>query len=105
MTAKSCFGKSTGFKELIRNGRFDKIGDMLPFRQINQSRYAARFSFSAFALAFFLTAGDAGAGSEEDFRAVEAFPNLKFERPVHLLAAPDGSDRLFLVEQEGRVLS
>ena len=32
------------------------------------------------------------------------FPNLSFERPLFLTAAPDGSDRLFVMEQAGRVL-
>jgi glucose/arabinose dehydrogenase len=32
------------------------------------------------------------------------FKNLTFERPVLLTAAPDGSDRLFVIEQAGRVL-
>ena len=33
-----------------------------------------------------------------------AFPNLKFERPVDLTHAGDGSNRLFVVEQDGRVM-
>ena len=33
-----------------------------------------------------------------------AFPNLRFTRPVDLQYAGDGSDRLFVVEQEGRIL-
>ena len=33
----------------------------------------------------------------------EAFPNLNFTRPVDLQYAPDGSDRLFVVEQEGYI--
>lgn len=35
---------------------------------------------------------------------VRTFPNLNFERPLFLAAAPDGSDRLFILEQAGRVL-
>ena len=31
----------------------------------------------------------------------EAFPNLNFIQPVDLQYSPDGSDRLFVVEQEG----
>jgi len=34
---------------------------------------------------------------------VEAFPNLLFERPVDLQSAHDGSNRVFVVEQEGVV--
>ncbi len=33
-----------------------------------------------------------------------AFKNLSFERPVLITAAPDGTDRLFVIEQAGRVL-
>lgn len=33
--------------------------------------------------------------------AVKAFPNLKFQRPVELAYAEDGSNRLFVVEQQG----
>ena len=33
----------------------------------------------------------------------EAFPNLVFTQPVDLQYAPDGSDRLFVVEQEGYI--
>ncbi len=32
-----------------------------------------------------------------------AFPDLSFERPVCIVAPPDGSKRLFVVEQDGRV--
>jgi uncharacterized repeat protein (TIGR03806 family) len=34
---------------------------------------------------------------------VGAFPNLVFTRPVFLTHAPDGSDRIFVVEQAGRI--
>lgn len=33
-----------------------------------------------------------------------AFPALVFDRPVFLAAPPDGSDRIFVVEQPGRIL-
>ena len=33
----------------------------------------------------------------------EAFPNLVFTQPVDLQYAPDGADRLFVVEQEGSI--
>src|SRR5262245_31129255 len=35
--------------------------------------------------------------------AVDAFPNLSFVRPVFLGHAPDGTDRVFVVEQGGRI--
>ncbi|MHC5012133.1 MAG: PQQ-dependent sugar dehydrogenase [Planctomycetota bacterium] len=34
---------------------------------------------------------------------VRAFPNLTFQRPVFLTHAPDGTDRIFVVEQDGRI--
>lgn len=34
---------------------------------------------------------------------IEAFPNLTFTKPVDLQNAGDGSDRLFIVEQEGTI--
>ena len=37
-------------------------------------------------------------------QAQVAFPQLTFDRPVDLQAPPDGSDRLFVVEQPGRIL-
>ncbi len=43
-----------------------------------------------------------GAGPAMD--AVVAFPHLRFIRPVLITHAPDGSNRLFVVEQSGRVL-
>ncbi len=36
-------------------------------------------------------------------QVVRAFPNLRFTRPVLATTAPDGTDRLFVVEQDGRV--
>ncbi|MEP0823146.1 MAG: hypothetical protein HRF44_09885 [Ignavibacterium sp.] len=34
---------------------------------------------------------------------VDAFPNLRFDLPVDLQNPGDGSNRLFVVEQEGRI--
>jgi glucose/arabinose dehydrogenase len=36
-------------------------------------------------------------------RLVEAFPRLQFERPLYLAELPDGSGRLVLLEQDGRI--
>lgn len=41
--------------------------------------------------------------SRSDYETVVAFPNLKFERPIHLVTPPDETNRLFVIEQEGRV--
>src|SRR5437867_1528349 len=38
-------------------------------------------------------------------KAVPAFPKLSFHQPVFLTCAPDGSHRLFVVEQPGRVMA
>ncbi len=36
-------------------------------------------------------------------KTVPAFPNLTFTKPVHLTNAGDGTDRIFVVEQPGRI--
>ena len=41
--------------------------------------------------------------AQAQFQLEEAFPSLSFNRPVDLQHAGDGSGRLFVVEQEGRV--
>jgi glucose/arabinose dehydrogenase len=45
----------------------------------------------------------AGAQDQPRYRAVEAFPSLEFRRPVDLQSPRDGSNRLFVVEQDGVV--
>src|SRR5687767_3453646 len=40
----------------------------------------------------------------EPYKAVPAFPELSFENPLFLAAPPDGTDRIYVVEQAGRVL-
>ena len=44
-----------------------------------------------------------GARGQDDISYENAFPNLTFEFPVEIQAAGDGSDRLFVVEQPGRI--
>jgi len=39
----------------------------------------------------------------ENYEVVVAFPNLSFSNPVGLHSADDGTNRLFVVEQEGRI--
>jgi len=39
-----------------------------------------------------------------EYRLVPAFPKLRFERPLDFQFAADGSTRLFVVEQAGRIL-
>ncbi|HEX6987774.1 MAG TPA: PQQ-dependent sugar dehydrogenase, partial [Planctomycetaceae bacterium] len=38
------------------------------------------------------------------YRAVDAFPNLRFEKPVHITHAP-GTDRLFVCQEQGKIFS
>ena len=38
-----------------------------------------------------------------DFEVVNAFPNLTFNDPVGIYHAGDGSNRIFVIEQEGRI--
>lgn len=38
-----------------------------------------------------------------DIKAVRAFPELKFSRPVLLTNAGDGSNRIFVVQQQGKI--
>ena len=40
---------------------------------------------------------------KSDYFTVNAFPNLSFQDPVGIHHAGDGSNRLFIVEQEGRI--
>jgi glucose/arabinose dehydrogenase len=45
----------------------------------------------------------AGPGTPASYETVEAFPALTFSRPVDLQNAGDGTGRLFVVEQAGRI--
>jgi uncharacterized repeat protein (TIGR03806 family) len=38
-----------------------------------------------------------------DYRLVQAFPNLRFRRPLWIGSPPDGTNRLFVMEQDGRI--
>ena len=38
-----------------------------------------------------------------EYSAVNAFPNLSFQDPVGIHHAGDGTNRIFIVEQEGRI--
>lgn len=69
------------------------------------ARISARI-LSSLILILALSACGAGADETETlpYRSVEAFPNLEFERPVYVAAPPDETNRLFVVEQKGRVL-
>ena len=44
-----------------------------------------------------------GADSLPNFKMKVAYPKLAFNRPLFLCEAPDGSKRIFVVEQDGRV--
>jgi glucose/arabinose dehydrogenase len=65
-------------------------------------------SISFFAAIFLIVSATACAQTERDndpvggvIRLSEAFPNLKFNRPVDLQNSGDDTDRLFVVEQRG----
>lgn len=45
-----------------------------------------------------------GGGTPDPYRTVVAFPNLTFDSPVDMKNAGDGTNRLFVVEQGGRIL-
>ncbi|WP_373330765.1 PQQ-dependent sugar dehydrogenase [Salmonirosea aquatica] len=47
--------------------------------------------------------GDHASGKTKEWKLINAFPNLTFERPVEFTHAGDGSNRLFVLEQEGRI--
>lgn len=55
-------------------------------------------------LVFLLLASGSSHGKPPEWRAVRAFPRISFENPLFIAAPPDGTDRLFVVEQAGRVL-
>ena len=40
---------------------------------------------------------------QSEYEVVDAFPNLSFVDPVGIHHAGDGSNRIFIVEQEGRI--
>src|SRR5688572_27702760 len=44
------------------------------------------------------------ARAAELYSVVPAYPSLRFEQPLYAVAPPDGSNRIFVVEQDGRVL-
>src|SRR5688500_13612060 len=39
-----------------------------------------------------------------DYKLEPAFTNIKVQRPVAVVTPPDGSNRLFLVQQRGKIL-
>ena len=40
---------------------------------------------------------------KSEYQVVNAFPNLTFQDPVGIHHSGDGTNRLFIVEQEGRI--
>lgn len=62
---------------------------------------------AGFALIGLALAGCRAAATAPEMRGldiVEAFPDLEFTRPLYVETPPDGTGRLFLLEQGGRVL-
>jgi ubiquinone/menaquinone biosynthesis methyltransferase len=64
------------------------------------TRGRARVAVAALAV---FAAGVAHAADAPVYRVVEAFPHLEFNRPVDLEAPHDGSNRIFVVEQDGMI--
>lgn len=42
-------------------------------------------------------------GHLPEIRLVRAFPNLEFHRPIGFVHPPDGTDRVFIIEQRGQI--
>jgi len=53
----------------------------------------------------FLSCNSSSGQKNTDLEVKVAFPNLTFTRPVDLTYADDGTNRLFVVEQQGRIYS
>jgi quinoprotein glucose dehydrogenase len=49
-------------------------------------------------------AGVLSAQQKATHQLVPAFPNLKIERPISVVIPPDGTNRMFLVQQRGKVV-
>ena len=61
------------------------------------------FCFTLIACISGVDGGPASEGDLQDLELENAFTNLSFERPVDLQHPGDGSNRLFVVEQAGRI--
>src|SRR6185369_12302997 len=71
---------------------------MIQLTQINSC------SISCAAVAFFASAARiSAADSLPQITLRDAYPALKFERPLWMEEAPDGSKRMVLIEQDGRI--
>jgi len=53
----------------------------------------------------FLSCNSSSVQKNTDLEVKVAFPNLTFTRPVDLTYPDDGTNRLFVVEQQGRIYS
>lgn len=64
-----------------------------------------QYSVTLFGILFLVVACNATSNgsnsSAQPVRVVNAFPNLRFTMPIFFSAAPDGSNRVFVVEQAG----
>ncbi|MGB9665642.1 MAG: PQQ-dependent sugar dehydrogenase, partial [Ignavibacteria bacterium] len=56
------------------------------------------------AFIFFISIASCNETKSTTFSLEEAFPNLSFSNPVDLQSARDGTNRLFVVEQPGRII-
>ncbi|MCG3135655.1 MAG: hypothetical protein HMLKMBBP_03377 [Planctomycetes bacterium] len=62
-----------------------------------------RFLVALVAACAALFVGPAAASPENVVSLVDAFPGVTFDRPLAAVQPPDGTDRMFVVEQGGRV--
>lgn len=53
---------------------------------------------------FFISIASCNENKSTTFSLEEAFPNLSFSNPVDLQSPRDGTNRLFVVEQQGRII-
>ena len=60
-------------------------------------------AFSIFALAAFIAGTAVAADTLPKLELKPAYPNLKFNRPLAMIEAPDGSHRRFVMEQDGHI--
>src|SRR5262245_14230789 len=91
--------KNRPVKSLFKRNRFAISHlDFYPAAMLKLTR------FSCVALAFAMAFALPLPAALPKVELQNAFPALKIERPIWMAEAPDGSGRLFILEQQGRIL-